>query len=99
MTAILACLGSQVMAESFEQVVRLRAYEIWVLEGCTGDPVAHWLTAKREVTCDVHDCETSSSEYRLPDNWNRAIDATVERLVKAVSSRRQRRARRPTRRH
>jgi hypothetical protein len=45
--------------DSREERIRVRAYEIWERQGCTGSPDDHWFGAERELKDNEELTETS----------------------------------------
>jgi hypothetical protein len=42
-----------------DEKIRMRAYEIWERQGCTGEPEDHWREAERELKAEEEPTETA----------------------------------------
>jgi Protein of unknown function (DUF2934) len=72
------------MDGQLEHRTRQRAFEIWEREGA-GDPVAHWLQAERELARESQ--ERRSSTESLPEHWQAAIEATLQKMRRRAQRR------------
>jgi hypothetical protein len=61
------------MGHELEQKIRLRAYDIWEREGCSGRAEDHWLQAERELAATGTDQPTASADQaQEPASTNQA---------------------------
>jgi hypothetical protein len=66
---------------------RKRAFEIWEREGRSGDPVAHWFQAERELAQHSASREDSACAENLPEGWAAAIEGAIDKLVRRARPR------------
>jgi Protein of unknown function (DUF2934) len=74
----------EVHMQDLEQVIRERAYHLWIADGCNdGNADAHWLAAQREVLAsslgNIGRVQTSSAASAV-----RKKKATAKRKNKAA---------------
>jgi Protein of unknown function (DUF2934) len=72
------------VARHSDEEVRARAYEIWERNGHSGDPMAHWLDAERQLNGEAKESGD------LPGQWVAAIESTIGTMMQRVRSRRRR---------
>jgi hypothetical protein len=74
-----------------DEKIRMRAYEIWERQGCSGSPEDHWFEAERELKADeptetAQDRSAATVEEASPVKAVEALEAASDSHAKRKRS-------------